>query len=488
MVPRREGRLRRPAAADGAAVEEEHHRWEAGDPVPLNRVALDLLLQERGVVFDEVTHFQKDGKLCGQVTGVVNRDGNIYLKVQPTGTTVEGLLRFHSGSPNACVRVHRCGVDCGGDHAAEDLCHGRQVRKMKRPEEEEAWVNNLEKVAPMEVADELGHLRSAMEDAPGGKPPVKELPPKEDAAKETEDKKSKKKKKKEQVKKDKKDPKKSGSEDADKEPPQDGTKPKLASQKSLRAVFGGTGLDPRDKVRSKVARRAKRYLRKKTNKSTSSSSGSSDSSSLSGLEDGEETLFEQETKVKTLSVKFPGALAAQTLTQMRATLLQGQGLEEPKGGFHQGVPLQYFRTHLHHRVQGPAHREMLTLAAALDSLCRGRGAQTADIISQRLKACESTLAGTHYSVARRMELTPAESMQLSGPAELREAQRDSYQDQKTKWLAGQPDGRAPNNQKGAGKKGQGKEDGRKGQGKGKRSGEQKGQDQWKKQNESGGKS
>lgn len=204
-------------------------------------------------------------------------------------------------------------------------------------------------------------------------------------------------------------------------------------------------------------------MRKKSTKSSSSDSSSSSGSQMDAEEDVEQSLYDQENKVKTLALQYPGALSAQTLTQMRSSLLQGQGFEDDSAGGFQGIALQYFRTHLHHKASGPIHRELLTLSSAIDSACRGRIAQTVDVLSQRLKAAESTLQGVHWSVARKLEVIPSEVNQLSGANELRDAQKESYMEHKTRMLAGQPDGRWQRTQKGGGKgKGQGKEDSRKG--------------------------
>lgn len=73
------------------------------------------------------------------------------------------------------------------------------------------------------------------------------------------------------------------------------------------------------------------------------------------------------------------------------------------------------------------------------------------------------MQGTHWNVSQRIELIPQEVQSLAGPMEVKEAQKDAYTEQKTKWLASLPNDRS----QGGGKpnpkgKGQGKGDSKKG--------------------------
>ena len=73
----------------------------------------------------------------------------------------------------------------------------------------------------------------------------------------------------------------------------DGRHPSLAVQKELGPLFSGTGLDPKEKVRRRVLKRAQKYIKKKKSKSSSSSSSSEEEKSSSedvleteGINDG----------------------------------------------------------------------------------------------------------------------------------------------------------------------------------------------------------
>ena len=80
-------------------------------------------------------------------------------------------------------------------------------------------------------------------------------------------------------------------------------------------------------------------------------------------------------------------------------------------------------------------RELLNLATAIDLLLRGRAAHALDVLTQRLKAQESVSQGTQWSVAQRVEVPVAERTSLLQRSELERAQKENYQDAKTRWGA-----------------------------------------------------
>ena len=49
-------------------------------------------------------------------------------------------------------------------------------------------------------------------------------------------------------------------------------------------------------------------------------------------------------------------------------------------------------------------QEAVTIATCLDGLLSGKVAWTVDVLAQRLKSLESLSSGTHWSVARQLEL------------------------------------------------------------------------------------
>ena len=83
-------------------------------------------------------------------------------------------------------------------------------------------------------------------------------------------------------------------------------------------------------------------------------------------------------------------------------------------------------------AHGAMGREMINLATALDMVLRGRPAQAADVISQRLKSLEAICHGTHEGALPRS----SKFRSRTGPAtiaqrnELQVAQEESYQDAK----------------------------------------------------------
>ena len=238
----------------------------------------------------------------------------------------------------------------------------------------------------------------------------------------------------------------------------DGTRAKLASHKAAKALYQGTGLDPRDRVRNKVARLARRHLRKRAEKSSSSNTGTSSSgSSVDGLDKSEETIFEAASKVRVISEAYPGALANQAINQMRLTLLQEVGFEDRPNVLYPAA-VAYYRQHLQRRATGPTQRELLTLAHGIDLLLRGKPASALDVVVQRFKSIEQTLTGSHWTVSQRLEILPADSTTLTAVQESASAQKEVYAEAKAKYYSAFPEGRAGKGTKGPSKgKGEGKE-------------------------------
>ena len=269
--------------------------------------------------------------------------------------------------------------------------------------DEEGWVTNLVAGAAPEEEDENQELRhraallagrgGELGDPPGAEKEKRASP--QDKEEESGEVKKKKKKKKNRKK--------------EKEV-EDGKRPTVAVQKGLKAVFGGTGLDPRERVRRRVASKAQKFASRKRQKSDSGSSNSSGSSSSTEEEDykGQLAVFAEETKIRGVAERFPGALTVEAMGAMKRSLLTTSG-EELEEGSLRPVALLYFRSVLSRRASGPQAREMLNISMALDHLVRGRVVTAADILSQRLKAQESACHGTHWSIAQRLEIPPAET-------------------------------------------------------------------------------
>lgn len=438
-VRRPGGRLRRPAHAPGAVeppLEDARGEWDRGQVVEMRKIPIEALGRGVGIVMEEASYYLGACRAAGIIKTMEVDGGEVHLGVAMIGTTHEGILKHHSGNPQGYFRVHRCGVDCSGDAVADDLIHCYKVRKLKPVAEEEGWTRNLEKTVPlMAEHDDLRALRQRGEALAPMDPGAAETP-KDKSKEDTKDKKDKKKKKKEKKKKDESEEKSNSS----KRPALDGSRCKAASVKTGKALFSGTGLDVKDKVRRKVMRRARKAMKKK--KKEKSSSGSESSSSTASVAENtwlEDSLFSQGNKVKEIGERFPGALSSQALNQMRSGMLQDLGLDSDSTELKPMV-LQYVRQQLLRRASPPVQRELLTIGSAVDLLLKYRAAAACDVLLQRLKAMESVLAGSHWAVAQKLELVGKDGMALAGVEEMTIAQKDAYQEQRSNWLSSLPAG------------------------------------------------
>ena len=492
------GALKRPAGETGAlkrpAVGREPEDgppgalglWQGGHTVRGGDLSVDALLKEKHIVVEEGRYFHRECKVAGQILAAAMDGDRVMLRLRPTGTTDEGVLKLQSGTPGLEVRLVLCKPDCGHEETAEDLIHALRIRRRRGDGAEEPWADNLEKVHPAEIEDELAALRGLQKERePRGGPEMVEQPSKQEKKTKKEKSKGKKKKRSKKEQENARGVRVSSPDSSSAGVPVDGSRAKLASQKTVQGLFQGTGMDGSERVRQKVARLAKKYVRKRGRRSSSSTGSSSGSSKGGRMEDEEDTVFQQAAKVRGIAESFPGVLSHQALNQMRANLMQSLG-EEDRGGPCQAVAVQYFRQVLQKKTGGAPARELLSLCAAADFLVRARPAQALDLILQRVKSAESTLGGTHWSVSQKLELLPPEQATLTATAEMREAQRIAQEEAKTRWMASLPEGRLGPHQKGGGKgKGTAREDYRKG-GDGKKGGKHSGSKGDGKKKEEGG--
>ena len=249
----------------------------------------------------------------------------------------------------------------------------------------------------------------------------------------------------------------------------DGRHPARAAPKEPLALFGGTALDPSGKVRRRVLRRAQKFVHKKRSRKSSSSSSKDTTSSSSKTEEeleGMEGIFVEDSKVKMVAERFPST--------MRKSLLSTAGEEEQEQST-KPIAVLYYRQVLAKKTAGAQSRELLNLATAIDLLLRGRAAHALDVLTQRLKAQESVSQGTQWSVAQRVEVPVAEHTSLLQRSELERAQKENYQDAKTRWGAmSQSSGKKGENkgkksgkpEKGEWSKEDRRDEGRQGEGKG----------------------
>lgn len=419
------------------------------------------------MVCTKAFYYHQECKVAGAITGLEVQGGETVLLLQLRGTTHEGLLKLHSSGPLQEFRLHLCPPGCNQEEVSDFLIHALQMRLEQEEAAEEGWATNLQKVQPAEETDDLAGLRERQQKlgVEAERPAVE---------KKEKSKKTKRKEKKE--KKEKREKKKrlglavesSGSSE---EVALDGSRARLAARKSLIALFAGTGLDPKEKIRRRVSQKARRAVKKRGKRSSDSSSGgSSGSTEDMGPEAGEEGVFQQESKVRLVAASQPGALAAQALTHMRGLLLSEIGHND-QPGLLKACAVAYYRQCLQRRSTGPAQRELLTICSAVDAAMSGNVAGCLDILLQRLKSAESTLSGTHWSVSQRLEILPQDQASLTPLQEMSSARKDVYEESRLKWLASQPDGRTG----GGGSKGSGKtksdsKDGAKGGDRGRRFG------------------
>lgn len=98
---------------------------------------------------------------------------------------------------------------------------------------------------------------------------------------------------------------------------------------------------------------------------------------------------------------------------------------------------------------------MLNVASALDLLLKGRVASAADLLAQRLKSSEASMAGTHWTVSQRMEVPQAENLSIAPKSEVHQAQKENYSESRVAYLASLPPGRRGEEKGGKGRGGKG---------------------------------
>ena len=494
--------LRRPAAGGARPVAKAHPKGKAGArPVPrralgapgmrrpalrreakslkdggvvsLEEVKLDELRKDLHLVLEEASYFKTACKAAGRVRSIEAVGSDRYMRLHLTGTTNEDMLKVATAQPSSEFKVHLCVKGCVEDETGDLVIHATKCRMIQDLSAEEDWVVNLEAVRVPPPGDELALLRARE---------VKDTPleerGKEEASSSSSSERSKKKRKrsKKKKKKDKKAKKRKLEKDKKDKPEKiedlrtpDGSTPMADSTKTQEALFSGTGLDPKDKVRRKVVRKARSYLgKRKKDKSSSSGTSSTTSGTEREVEDPEEmSLFQETAKCKALCERFPGVLTQASLVAMRESLLLEMGAEAEVSG-PKASAVMYARQQLAKKATGPVLREVLNLCTSLDHIIRGNPARAADVITQRLKSLELIMAGTHWSIAQRLECTGAENPGISSRSEVRTAQKGTYDEVKLRQLVAHPGPRNDDKERGKGAKGKGKDEkgDRKGKGKG----------------------
>lgn len=437
--------LRRPARAvplrrPGAVVELDGEKtsWESGGVVRLCEVPLEGWMSGVNLIVDEGFYFGKKVKVAGQVDRMEVKSGRCLVHLKLSGTDSEDILKAHGSSGGETFTLHLCPPDCGHHESGDRYIHcpfGRQVLRM---EDEAPWATSLMGVPRVGAEeDELRLLRQRerdlLEGSPGGRVDKRKSPESKSSS-STTGKKKKKKKKKKKLKKADKEKKEEGRKTKEE---LDGRHAAKAAGKKMVALFGGTGLDPQEEVRRRVLRRARRYVSKKgKEKSSSSSSQGTSESSVSHEEHLQsDDLYSEAGRSRAISQRFPGILTLSSMKAMRETLLQDTGVEGEEERL-QPVATQYYKQHLARRATPAMNREMLTLVSILDCLIKARPSHACDIASQRLKSLENIMQGVHWTVAQKLEVPIQDYQSITAREELRSAQRETFQENRTLYLAG----------------------------------------------------
>ena len=330
-------RMRRSVPAPGGrrrARGGDASGWKDGVVMQLSEVPLDEMTPGLHLVLMDASYYRSKCNVSGKVKSIEAAGADRYLFLVLTGTTNKDMLKVSTAKPDEAFKVHLCIRGCGEDEVGDFVIHAQKGRVVQDMALEEEWLLNLESVKGPAGHDELALLREREKRPDAPKEKDKEKVDSSSSSTRSRRKKKKKAKKKEakKVKKRKKEddvddkPDKSKEEDPKKA---DGRSPMVDSTKPLETLFGGTGLDPRERVRRRVVRKARAYLKKRGNEksSGSSSSSSATSSSKEGEDQEEMSLFQETSKCRALYERYPGVLAQASLVAMREALLLEMGSE-----------------------------------------------------------------------------------------------------------------------------------------------------------------
>ena len=463
---RARGGIRRPAAAEEAEAAEAPVRSYLSD------LSMAELAKLKHVWAKKARYYEQEVDIVGKLEGIRATEGNLYLDLEASGTRDEKLLKALTSKTGRRLSLHVCPPDCPGLVTDEYLAHAREFEKVDPTKE--PWFTNQVKVRPGEECeiDELASIRGDAERARDEK---------EGRLGESPSRK-KEKKKKEEKGKEKKGEKKEKKKEVSSE-----SEVVEVGKKPLADLFAGTGLDPSSKARRKVLRKARRLgkskKKRKRSSSVSSSSARKSTSSSSSSKAVVGGLFNSERRMRTIWRTFPGALAATALVEARQSLMTANGLlwdTETKAM--PPLATQFTRQHLAGSMSPPMLQEAVTVAACLDGLLAGKVAWTADILAQRLKSLESLSRGTHWTIARQLELIRSDPQSITGEGDGLSAARAAKEEEKLRTSLGRSSEQRSGGKgkKGKGEKGMGKagsDDANRGKGSGEK---REGKGEWQK--------
>ena len=437
-APARVRPMRRPARASGEA-EEEKAEPTTEEYNTLASLTLERLKSLDIVELGETSYYGGHAKIAGRFRSLRPEE---EVEFELCGTLTERVLERFGGGNSRVVRVHVCSAECPQLMTGDTYFHARgywDTAVVPKP-----WHTNLmpAKGTVEEEVDELAGLRELAEErgkGRGGVKPPKKVPQEEKGrspAGEGE-KRGKKRKRKERAAEKEYDEllaKKEEHEELER------------GQKSARALFSYTCLDPNVPRRRRLMKKARRVSKKKDKRRKKSESGDSGSSSSSSSEtdkgsEEEGPLFEETRRIRRLSEKCPGALTAQALDNVREHLLSSRG-ELHSVSREQLSPLfsMYAYQHLQSLASPVLWQELVTVAQVSDLLLRRKVAAALDVLVQRAKSLEATLRGGHYSVSCQLELVNAEQIRIAEPAEQVEAARSARDEFRNRSIGNRPHG------------------------------------------------
>lgn len=150
LPKRRAGRLRRAAAAEAAAGAGQSplEKWKRGEEVKAGDIPMEELLRAPLLIIEDGVYFQGECKVAGHPRGSLVSEGHLYLKMTPTGTTSEAILKLQSGNADLSPRLHICDGACASMESADDLIHAKKVRSCPIDAPDQGWMTNLAKGRP----------------------------------------------------------------------------------------------------------------------------------------------------------------------------------------------------------------------------------------------------------------------------------------------------------------------------------------------------
>lgn len=436
VLRRPEGREPEEAAPERGSVEEE---FKAGREVSLREVPISAFRIGARIIVTEGTYYSGGCQAAGRVREVHYNERGAHLGLVLTGTTNEDLLKFGTSVADKKLEVHICGEDCVGEPFAPALLHGKRGRMVLVDQEAHlSWEKNLE----ITEIDELAQLRDRQradqpEEAPEkAKAAEKKKKKPKSSSSSAKDKRKKGKKKKEKKTKQKEENKESRSPEGSSEGDAKKKKKKKSrsyggrtlAKKDPIQVYGGTGLDPKSRVRRKVAAYVKKRSKKKRESSSTSSSSSLGESGSTGTEEGADALQDQ-GRIRQMHRHGPGLLSSMALQRMRSVITEVEGIWNEADTTLAPVCLRYVRTQLGTKLSGAALKEAVTLGASIDLLAQCRPAEACDYLVQRLKSLEKISQGIAWQTSERLELAPGLTPQISSPAELQAARKEAKMEQ-----------------------------------------------------------